>query len=241
MAEHIYTIMINEVFESCEAGASASGAKGATPCTCPICALRERLEKNELERIMGAAMMEPNVRIETNKAGFCRRHFDDMLGSSNRLGLALILESHLAEVERGLRGSITDIVAGRGAGASGFAEDTVGSCYLCGRVGSAFDKVIDNLFYMWGDRDFRAKFAAQKSFCLPHYALLTEKMRKGMPKKEQAEFYSTLKKVMDSYLSELRSDISLFCKKFDYRFDDLPWGNAKDAPERATRFLSGKK
>ena len=29
-------------------------------------------------------------------------------------------------------------------------------------------------------------------------------------------------------------------KKFDYRYDEEPWGNAKDAPERAIDFLNGK-
>ena len=33
--------------------------------------------------------------------------------------------------------------------------------------------------------------------------------------------------------------MSWFCKKFDYRYENEPWGNAKDAPERARLFLSG--
>ena len=91
MLEKIYTIPVNEAFDACRDDAT---------CGCPICVLRKRLEGDEIEIIMGAAMMEPDIRIKTNEQGFCGRHFDMMLERNNRLGLALILESHLAEVRK---------------------------------------------------------------------------------------------------------------------------------------------
>ena len=54
MAEKIYTIPINEAFDKT--------LESETP-DCPLCLMRNMLEKNELERITGAAMMEPDVRI----------------------------------------------------------------------------------------------------------------------------------------------------------------------------------
>ena len=84
MRDNIYTIPVSEVFEP--------------KCGCPICRMRDMLEKRCIEYIMGAAMMEPDIRIETNKAGFCTDHFQMMLGQKNRLSLALMLESHLAEL-----------------------------------------------------------------------------------------------------------------------------------------------
>ena len=65
MRESILTIPVNEIFEP--------------KCGCPICAMRDILEKRTVEYIMGAAMMEPDVRIETNRQGFCRTHFEQML------------------------------------------------------------------------------------------------------------------------------------------------------------------
>jgi hypothetical protein len=41
------------------------------------------------------------------------------------------------------------------------------------------------------------------------------------------------------YMKELNDDISWFCKKFDYRYDQEPWYNSKDAVERSIRFLRG--
>lgn len=86
MAEQIYTIPINEAFEQ----------HGG----CPLCRMKQKLERESLEYVMGAAMMDPDVRIRTNRLGFCRNHYDDMLAMKNRLSLALMLESHLDEVSK---------------------------------------------------------------------------------------------------------------------------------------------
>ena len=63
--ETIYTIPVNEAFEASAADSS---------CGCPFCTLYNKLEDDELELILGASMMEPDVRIQTNKEGFCRTH-----------------------------------------------------------------------------------------------------------------------------------------------------------------------
>ena len=42
--------------------------------------------------------MEPENRIETNETGFCAKHFKQMYDTrANRLGLGLILHTHLHE------------------------------------------------------------------------------------------------------------------------------------------------
>ena len=82
MRESILTIPITDVFEP--------------KCGCPICRIRDTLEQHTIEYIMGAAMMEPDVRIETNKAGFCKEHFEQMRACKNRLSLALMLHRELS-------------------------------------------------------------------------------------------------------------------------------------------------
>ena len=92
--EQIYTIPVNEAFEACAASETAS---------CPFCALYNKYERDEIDLILGASMMEPDIRKKTNELGFCRTHFDLMLAYSKRLPLALILESHLTEVRSKVR------------------------------------------------------------------------------------------------------------------------------------------
>ena len=60
--EQIYTIPVNEAFEA---------VTGGDNCTCPFCLMYNRLEDNELDLILGASMMEPDVRLKTNELGFC--------------------------------------------------------------------------------------------------------------------------------------------------------------------------
>ena len=92
--EQIYTIPVNEAFEASRDDAS---------CGCPMCAIYRKLEENELDLILGASMMEPDVRIKTNEQGFCRLHYDLMFVRKNRLGMALTLESHLKELQNDIK------------------------------------------------------------------------------------------------------------------------------------------
>ena len=89
MSEKIYTIPVNEAFEAC----AEEHSRG-----CPFCRIYNKLEANELDLILGASMMEPDVRKQTNEKSFCPDHFNMLLTEKNRLGLALILESHMNQL-----------------------------------------------------------------------------------------------------------------------------------------------
>ena len=227
--EQIYTIPVNEAFE-------ASAADPA--CGCAFCALYRKLEENELDLILGASMMEPDVRIKTNKQGFCKTHYDMMFVRKNRLGMALTLESHLDE----LRGEISDNPITSLMGAGKKAQKRIGdledSCYVCRRIEFNFGHMIETAVYLWEkDPKFRDKLRAQPMFCLPHYRRLLGAAEKRMKKKELGEFVSAAAKVTETYFDTLRNDVSWFCKKFDYRYDEEPWYNSRDAVERAMKFL----
>ena len=83
MREDICSIPISEIFEPKDG--------------CPFCRMRDMLEDRMATYITGAAMMEPDVRVETNRLGFCHQHFEQILQRGSRLSVALILESLLDE------------------------------------------------------------------------------------------------------------------------------------------------
>ncbi|HOK42309.1 MAG TPA: DUF6062 family protein, partial [Thermoclostridium caenicola] len=84
MKERIYTIPITEAFEQ--------------DTECPLCVCEKKLEQDALEYALGPSLMEPDSRMETNRMGFCAHHFTKLYNSQkNRLGLGLIIETHLAE------------------------------------------------------------------------------------------------------------------------------------------------
>ncbi len=232
--EQIYTIPINEAFDEVREDPSRG---------CPVCRIMAKLEENELDLILGASMMEPDIRIRTNKEGFCGTHYEKMLGMKNRLGLALMLESHLDEVKRGLEGSLLSALVGKKHEAAGkYMEKMKGSCYICGKVSTHLSRMLSNLAELYRtDAEFRAKYAEMPYFCIPHAKALLDGARKEMAGKELSAFTDVTMRVEKAYLESLKDDVSWFCKKFDYRYGDEPWGNAKDAPQRAAAFLTGKR
>ena len=228
--EQIYTIPVNEAFDASRADKS---------CGCPMCALYRKLEENELDLILGASMMEPDVRIQTNKEGFCRTHYDMMFVRKNRLGMALTLESHLKELQEDLKSGLLNTVVGRAeARPVKRVKALENSCYVCRRIDFHFQHMAQTVIYLYDtEEEFRKKLEGQPYFCLPHYRLLLERGDARLSKKTMAEFTGLMQKIELGYLSELTDDISWFCKKFDYRYDQEPWKNSKDSVERAIKFL----
>ena len=222
-----FTIPVNEAFE-------ASAANPA--CGCALCALYRKLENDELELILGASMMEPDVRIKTNRQGFCRLHYDLMFTRKNRLGMALTMESHLAELKKEIRDG------GLGGGQGNKPLRRIGeleeSCYVCARIENNFGKMVDTAVYLWDtDEDFAPKLHAQPYFCLPHYRMLLACGQRRLGKKKNPSFAAACARVVENYFEELEMDVSWFCKKFDYRYQEEPWYNSKDAVERTIKFL----
>lgn len=226
MKESIYTIPVNEVFEE----------SAEKKDLCPFCRLYKRLQENELELILGASMMDPDIRIRTNKMGFCSKHFSDMLKRGNRLSLGLILESHVNEIFNDINGA--DFLKYPGSSAIKRISALESECYVCTRIEDSFKKMVETAVLLWKEEsDFRKKFNEQPHFCLPHFAMYAEEAKNRLDKKTYPMFYKGLKEITFKYMEELSGDVSWFCKKFDYRYSEEPWGNSKDAIERAIKLL----
>ncbi len=60
MKEQLYTIPVNDAF--------------AVDCECPVCSMYDSLEHDAIEFTMGPSYMEDDIRMETNKIGFCSHH-----------------------------------------------------------------------------------------------------------------------------------------------------------------------
>ena len=81
MKEKLYTIPINDAF--------------AMDSECPICAMKTILENNAVEFTMGPSYMEDDIRMETDRMGFCKAHMKMVFDQNNKLGLALVLKTHI--------------------------------------------------------------------------------------------------------------------------------------------------
>ena len=227
--EQIYTIPVNEAFDL---------VSEKPECGCPFCVLYKKLQEDELEIILGASMMEPDIRIQTNEKGFCADHFEMMLKRKRMLGMGLMMESHLDEVKKKLKGPT--VLGNKRTAAISALGELEKSCYVCSRIGKNLSAMISTAVYLFeSDLAFPKKFSSAPYFCLPHYRAMLEYASKKMNKKVFADFYDTAYAINEKYITELRSDVSWFCKKFDYRYDEEPWYNSKDSVQRTVKFLSG--
>lgn len=222
MREDICSIPISELFEP---------KKG-----CPICRMEKMLEERLADYITGAAMMEPDVRIETNRLGFCPKHFDKIRAVGPRLSIALILESHLKEVEERAFGAAP--AKKKLFGGAPAAEKQ--TCFICENMEKNETHLVDSLLHLWAkEEEFRTLFSEQEYLCLSHAKLL-ERAAAHLPKKAAEPFTAEVRRLSQSYLQTLEADVTHFCRMFDYRNKDADWGNSRDAIERAIAYLTGR-
>lgn len=227
MKETICTIPINDIFMPKDG--------------CPICRMEKMLEEQYVRFITGDAMMEPSIRIETNKKGFCRHHFEQMQTVGQKLPNALILESHLQEIidlhmPKKLKGKpdkkqLESI------------KKELSSCYVCDRIESDMHHFMATIFVEWAKgEEFRKLYNEQPFICLKHYHFImdTAMQKGGIPSKYLSDFYAETAALTKNYLLSLKEDISYFCSMFDYRNKGKEWGTSIDAIERSTDFLTGK-
>ena len=230
MPEKIFTIPINEAFDVIDG--------------CPLCRMREKLEEQTLESALGAAMMEPAIRIEMNREGFCHTHLLAMHRKKNKLALGLILESRLDELagllgepargKRGLFGKKED----KCDAADSLAEQAK-SCYACKRIRNTEYRYCSNTAWLWdSDEAFRAKLMKQPYLCLTHASMLLRVAKEELKEKPYASLYVAVTQQLRSALTLLRQDVTGFTVSFDHRNAAKPLSEAeRSSLERATKIL----
>ncbi len=228
MKENITTIPINDLFKPKDG--------------CPICRMEEMLEKNYVEFIVGDAMMEPNIRIETNKKGFCHRHFSKMFTVGQKLPNALILESHLKAVMNEVLpqkpGSKPDKKSIERI------ENLDKTCYVCDRIDRDIHHLLSTVLSEYQkSEEFRALYREQPYICLNHYALIMRDAigKGGVSSKFMKQFHEDTYNLTKNKLAELKDDITYFCSMFDYRNNGKDFGKSKDAIERSIEYLTKEK
>ncbi len=224
--EKIYTIRITEAMNE--------------KCGCPLCSVESRTENDEIERILGASMMEPDVRVKTNEQGFCHAHMNQLLSRPNRLSMALMLETHLTEFSKKLYAGCIPLLQKNPDPKKqlGVLQKKRESCYLCSRINEFMRATVSAFVYMYkSNDDFDERMREQPFICLKHTRLLYESAAKGLSKDMYKKFTNTINDINIAYAGELIGDVNWFCKKFDYRYKDEDWKNSKDSVERAVAFL----
>lgn len=227
MAEQLYTIPVNDAFES--------------ESECPICTMYRDLEQNAVEYTMGPSYMEDDNRAMTDKLGFCAHHVKILYGEKNRLGLALMMKTHTDKTIKDLKElskKNPESTAGlfkknKVSPVAEYINRLESSCFICDRMNQTADRYIDTIFHLWKkDPSFKDKVKSCRGFCTCHYGLLYDYGAKKLSNEAYTEFLDILNKVYFDNMERVNGDISWFIDKFDYRFKNEPWKNSKDALAR---------
>ena len=236
MRQHIDTIPVWDAYKE--------------DCECPLCLLEETNERNYVDAFMGGSVMEPDVRVEVNKKGFCGRHFKLMLNNNNRLGVALMAHTYLKETMARLGEASMAVnepparsgLFGRRAPASGTnLKPITDSCILCERLNETMNRYVYTLVYMWKhEAAFRKTLAASKGLCLKHYAAALGSAAEQLSGIDLKQFTDDLNRVEMENLARLEKEIEWFTLKFDHKNADKPWGTSKDSLDRTVLKLRGK-
>ena len=116
----------------------------------------------------------------------------------------------------------------------------IGGCVICEQVDSALERygyTIAQLYFT--NMEFKELFDKSKGFCLPHLALVLEMADKTLSGSQIPQFKKAVAALEIENLKRVEGELEWFTLKFDYRNDSKPWGNSKDAPERAINKLMG--
>ena len=217
---------------------------------CPLCALYRRVEASEIERSLGGSVMEPDARIRVNEKGICARHHGQLFAMQNRLGHALLVDSHTKELLKKLEGLEKRAAScekrglfGGGDGLEGVArelEDMCHTCVICGDIQSHMERYFYTFLHLWKtDAAFREKWQASRGVCLPHAADLLFRAQKHLSGSARREFATSLLSLVKANLVQDEKDLEWFTLKFDYRNQDADWGNSRDAVPRSIEKLTG--
>ena len=238
MKETIYTIPLNEAFETTD--------------ECPFCHLERMTEQRTIKYVLGpgASYMEPDVRLATDREGFCSTHFKKMYDYGNALGNALIMQTYFvsmfeemtAEMDRFQRPGKRGLFSKKPTEESGLVtwmRNKQSSCYICNKLEYNMDRYYATFYQLIKEGEFRTKVENSKGFCMRHFLALMEKAPAELPNSQIDWFYDTVFTLMRANLSRVKGDLDWFIDKFDYRNASADWKNSRDAVSRTMQKLQG--
>ena len=228
--ETIYTIPVMEAIEN--------------PGECPFCMMHDALELNAINFLMGpsVAYMEDDIRMKTNEIGFCRAHYKQLFNCKNRLGLGLMLHTHLMQINHTFDKLIDDAAKQKKplfkkvdkTELAMHTEKLTHSCFVCDMIEKSYPRYVETFFLLFEKEVvMREKVARLNGFCLSHFAMLIEQAPKRLSGKDMTAFFEIVAPMQKAQLIRMEEELDWFVKKFDYRFTDEPWKTSKDAVERA--------
>ena len=219
------------------------------PGECPLCVLAESVEETYLRSFQHSRVMEPNVRVKTNDTGFCPLHYRKLYERENKLGLGLMVHTHLQEKLPLIQSALESMKTGAAAGRKGVGriEDAIASleslhdrCFICELLRSDLDRYAFTILYLWRkDAEFLPTFRASRGFCLSHFLVVLGKAREMMRSDRLERWLDDCIPLMTASLRVLVEDLLAFTQLHHDANRGLGSDSERTALARALQKLAG--
>ena len=202
---------------------------------CPLCKIRNILEKRLVDQYLNESVMEDSQRRMVNELGFCPHHTQMLQARPNKLSLAL---QHITRITT-LKSKI-EVTADIKTAAE-MAEKFIAAgktCVICEGVEVnmiRYYKTVAEMFF--AESKFKDILLSTRGFCFEHFGSLLKYAKYARGKKK--DYVYTLTKLERESLNKLLEDLQWFTAKHDYRNADKPWNGAEDALQRSVYKLHG--
>ena len=233
MKEHIETAPVIEAVQQHE--------------TCPICQLRNMIEQQTVERYLGGAVMEPDIRIRTNEVGFCRTHHQLLMAQKDFHGYALMMQTRLRYAIQKVSPAIRGLSKGHGwrnkqlASARHEIGSCIGHCLICDGTAKTIERYATVFFKLYReDSTFRSEFAKSAGFCLPDMEMMLEKAAGALSGAALQSFLETVSTQADQVFGTTQADIDALCSSFHFGSEEKNNPRIHQALERSVNLLRGK-
>ena len=113
-------------------------------------------------------------------------------------------------------------------------------CVMCERVHENMQRYIYTILYMYKhEAEFPKLLEGSKGMCLKHYAETLKMAPEHLSGEALRRVIETLTNLETANVQRVADELEWFTRKFDYRNDNKPWGNSRDAVERSLNKLRG--
>ncbi|HUI71765.1 MAG TPA: DUF6062 family protein [Spirochaetia bacterium] len=216
---------------------------------CPLCTLMESAERIVLLSFQHSRVMEPNVRVKTNAAGFCPDHLGKLYRGENKLGLALVMLTHLQQQKPGFSAALDrSLEAAHDRTRSEQVREVIASlvaardsCFICDLLAEDLARYAWTIVYLWEkDEQFPGLFRGSRGFCLSHFCTVLESASEALRGNRFAELLTDLVPVMKRTLDSLDVDLTSFTQLHQAANQDLGTDEVRSALSRTLQMLSGR-
>ena len=219
---------------------------------CPLCFLAERLEQQYVSFYLGDSVMTPEIRVQVNDTGFCPRHFQQMVGGGNRLGLSLMASTHIESVREKLaddRRTLAKCAGRRSPRAKQAYRDRIeqmtrrrDSCPVCDRM----DHTMRNYAYtlsrlLCDEQAFCSAFGDSAGVCLDHLPFVLDVAHDALKPSERQQLIDIVFALVEGDLDDIHASLGEFAERFDYRNVKPMTEKVRQSVARAVAKLTGRR